>query len=132
MTDTALIVEDEIFVALDIERILTEAGFRVAGIAADTPTALAAAPGCTFAFVDINLRDGATGSDIAQKLTASGIRVVYVTANPAQITYPDAIGYVRKPFGETAILAAADLATGRIPHDAANDDVIRLSSQARG
>lgn len=132
MTETALIVEDEIFVALDIERILVDAGYRVAAIAADTETALSAANGCSFAFVDINLRDGATGSDIARQLTANGIRVVYVTANPAQITWPDAIGYVRKPFGESAILSAAGVATGRLPVDAANDDVIPLRSQIGG
>ena len=34
MTKTALIVEDEIFVALDLERILVDAGYDVAGIAA--------------------------------------------------------------------------------------------------
>lgn len=132
MTDTALIVEDEIFVALDIERILLGAGYRVAGIAADTETALASAAGCSFAFVDINLRDGATGSDIARRLTAQGIRVVYVTANPAQIAWPDAIGYVRKPFGEGAILAAASVATGVLPIEAANDDVVPLRSQTGG
>ena len=61
MSKTALIVEDEIFVALDLERILTDAGYQVAAIAADSETALAAAPGCSFAFVDVNLRDGMTG-----------------------------------------------------------------------
>ena len=35
MQKTALIVEDEIFVALDLERILIDAGYRVAAIAAD-------------------------------------------------------------------------------------------------
>ena len=34
MSKTALIVEDEIFVALDLERILTDAGYEVAAIAA--------------------------------------------------------------------------------------------------
>ena len=36
------------------------------------------------------------------------IRVVFVTANPGQISPPSGgIGYVRKPFNEAAILAAA-------------------------
>ena len=56
MTKTALIVEDEIFVALDLERILVDGGYQVAGIAADAESALQAAPGCGFAFVDVNLR----------------------------------------------------------------------------
>lgn len=132
MTHTALIVEDEIFVALDIERILVDAGYKVAAIAADTESALSAANGCSFAFVDINLRDGPTGSDIARRLASEGIRVVYVTANPSQITCADAVGFVRKPFGEEAILSAAGLATGMLPPDAAIGDVTRLNPPAVG
>ena len=41
--NSVLIVEDEIFVALDIERILVDAGFQVAAIAADQHDALAVA-----------------------------------------------------------------------------------------
>ena len=128
MTKTALIIEDEIFVALDLERILTEAGYQVAAIAADSAQALAAAPGCTFALVDVNLRDGATGPDIAERIARDhGVKVVFVTANPAQITgCTDALGYVRKPFNDKAILAAAALATG--DPVAANDDIVRLDA----
>ncbi len=114
MSQTALIVEDEIFVALDLERILTDAGYQVAGIAADSRTAIETAPGCTFAFVDVNLRDGATGPDIARQLAEQfGVKIVFVTANPAQIgSNCQALGYIRKPFSERAILAAAAMATG--------------------
>ncbi len=113
MPKTALIVEDEIFVALDLERILTDAGYEVAAIAADSETAIAAAPHCEFAFVDVNLRDGATGPQIAQRIARDhGVKVVFVTANPAQIGHvQDALGYIRKPFSESAILAAAAVAT---------------------
>jgi CheY-like chemotaxis protein len=110
---TALIVEDEIFVALDLERILTEAGYQVAAIAADSQSAIDAAPNVSFAFVDVNLRDGATGPDLAERMARDyGVKVVFVTANPAQIgTQSDcALGYIRKPFSESAILAAASLA----------------------
>lgn len=109
MTDTVLIVEDEIFVALDLERILVDAGYVVGAIAADRATALEAAPGCQLAFVDVNLRDGATGPAIARDIVQRhGAKVVFVTANPSQIDDPDgALGYVRKPFSEEAIVAAA-------------------------
>ena len=70
MSKTALIVEDEIFVALDLERILLDAGYDVAAIAADRESALLAAPDCGFAFVDVNLRDGPTGPDIARRIAA--------------------------------------------------------------
>lgn len=129
MTKTALIIEDEIFVALDLERILTDAGYEVAGIAADSEQALAAAPSCNFAFVDINLRDGATGPLIAQQIARDyGVKVVFVTANPSQIDVPsEALGYVRKPFNDQAILAAAALASGAGPV-ADNDDVVRIEA----
>lgn len=124
MSKVALIVEDEIFVALDLERILQEAGYQVAAIAADRQSALEAAPDCGFAFVDVNLRDGPTGPDIARRIAAEhGIKVVFVTANPAQIGNGDgALGYIRKPFSEASILAAAALASSTDTPVSANDD----------
>ena len=113
MTKTALIVEDEIFVALDLERILTDAGYDVAAIASDTSSAIKAAPGCEFAFIDVNLRDGSTGPAIAERMVHEfGMKVVFVTANPAQIGDGDgALGYIRKPFTDQSIRAAAALAS---------------------
>jgi two-component system, response regulator PdtaR len=89
---------------------------------------LAAAPGCAFAFVDINLRDGATGPQIAERIARDyGVKVVFVTANPSQIgAGVDALGYIRKPFSDQAILAAAALASGDKP--AANHDVIQFGA----
>jgi CheY-like chemotaxis protein len=122
---SVLIIEDEIFIAMEIERILQDAGYHVVAIAADQPEALSAAGGAELAFVDLNLRDGATGPDIARTLASQfGIRIVYVTANPAQIGVPaaTAIGCIRKPFTEDAILAAAAIAAqgrhGTTQHEA--------------
>jgi len=131
MTKTALIVEDEIFVALDLERILLDAGYRVAAIAADSASAIEAAPGCGFAFVDVNLRDGPTGPGIAERMARDyGVKVVFVTANPAQIDRGTdcALGYIRKPFSEAAILAAAALATDDPAASPANDDIVMYRS----
>lgn len=133
MTKTALIVEDEIFVALDLERILVDAGYRVAAIAADSASAIEAAPGCKFAFVDVNLRDGPTGPGIAERMARDyGVKVVFVTANPAQIDCSGdcAIGYIRKPFSEAAILAAAAMASEDTVMAPANDDIVPLRPTA--
>jgi CheY-like chemotaxis protein len=113
MSATALSVEDEIVVALDLERILMDAGYAVKAIAADRIGALDAAADCSFALVDINLRDGPTGPDLARTLARDyGVKVIFVTANPGQIAHPSgAVGYVRKPFRADAILAAAAAAT---------------------
>ena len=126
MPATALIVEDEIFVALDLERILIDAGYAVKAIAADRLGALDAARDCSFALIDINLRDGPTGPELARTLTRDyGLKVVFVTANPGQIAQPsDALGYVRKPFRADAILAAAAAATSGL---ALHDDFVPLA-----
>ena len=119
---TILIVEDEILVALDIERVLLDAGYNVAAIVADRHEALTIDNRPDLAFVDLNLRDGLTGPAIACELARSyGTRVIYVTANPAQINprADTAIGFVRKPFNEETILAAAALGIhGNPPADA--------------
>lgn len=131
MTKTALIVEDEIFVALDLERILIDAGYHVAAIAADTESAIHAAPGCEFAFVDVNLRDGSTGPAIAERMVHEfGMKVVFVTANPAQIGDGDgSLGYIRKPFTDSSIRAAAALA-GDGDITAHHPQLIRLANRA--
>jgi CheY-like chemotaxis protein len=133
MSATALIVEDEIFVALDLERILIDAGYKVAAIAADSSGAIEAARDCHFALVDVNLRDGPTGPGLATTLSGDyGLKVVFVTANPAQIDGANgALGYIRKPFSEAAILAAAAMASASgAPEAAANDDLILLDRLA--
>ena len=80
----------------------------------------------------MNLRDGPTGPEIARRMAAEhGITVVFVTANPGQIgECAGALGYVRKPFSERAILAAAAAAC----NDAtpANDDVVMLGDRSAG
>lgn len=110
---SVLIVEDEILVALDLEAIVESAGYRVAGIAADRPSALALAGQADVALVDVNLRDGPTGPDIARALAEEhGLAAVFVTANPGQISHLAgiALGYVQKPFAAAGVrraLAAA-------------------------
>ena len=111
---------------MDIERILADAGYTVMAIAADRQSALEGTNHPDLAFVDINLRDGKTGPSIACELAERGTKVVYVTANPAQIDpiAGTAIGYIRKPFSDSAIRAAAALATadGR-PNESVNPEI---------
>ena len=118
MTKKVLIVEDEIFVALEIEQIVEDAGFDVGAIAADREAALAGAEDCDIALVDLNLRDGPTGPQIGMELAnRHGIRVIYVTANPAQIGAASvaALGVITKPFRAHSIAAALKLAAAEQP-----------------
>ncbi|NMN05007.1 response regulator [Novosphingobium sp. SG720] len=124
---SVLIVEDEIFIALEIERILQDAGYTVVAIAADQTEALAAGATAKVAFVDLNLRDGPTGPGLALELADRfSMRIVYVTANPNQIEQParTAVGYIRKPFSEEAVLAAAAIAADPESANVIHQDVI--------
>lgn len=118
MRKKVLIVEDEIFVALEIEQIVEDAGFDVGAIAADREAALASAADCDIALVDLNLRDGPTGPQIGIELASQhGIKVIYVTANPAQIGEASiaALGVITKPFRAHSISAALKLAATDAP-----------------
>ena len=118
MRKKVLIVEDEIFVALEIEQIVEDAGFGVGAIAADRAAALAHARDCDIALVDLNLRDGPTGPQIGMELASQhGVRVIYVTANPAQIgeAAVAALGVITKPFRPQSIAAALELAAAEQP-----------------
>lgn len=104
-----LIVEDEFLVALQLEDILTGAGHSVLGIVCDRASVGTVCEAPQVALVDVNLRDGPSGPEIARQLSRLyGTAIIYVTANPDQIDQPapTAIGVVQKPFSNTGILAA--------------------------
>lgn len=108
-----LIVEDELLVALDLEDILTINGYNVVGIVADSKGVDTLRQPPVVALVDLNLRDGPTGNSVAQRLSSEfGTRIVFVTANPAQIVDPPqtAIGFVQKPFAPETVVSAVQAA----------------------
>lgn len=110
-----LIVEDEFLVALDLEEIILEAGHDIVGVIADRRGVDTVGAPPSVAFVDLNLRDGPTGPEIARQLAERhGTRIIFVTANPEQIERPPvtALGYIRKPFNPADIVAALALALG--------------------
>ena len=79
-----LIVEDEAVTALDLELLVGQFGHDIAGTAATRAEALALVgrDPPDVALVDINLRDGATGPQIAEELARRfGTAIVFVTAN---------------------------------------------------
>lgn len=104
-----LIVEDEMLVALELQSILLDLDFEVAGIAPD----LATAQGyfnqdLDLALVDLNLRDGLTGPQIGATLGSSGVTVLFVTANPRLLGQgiSGAIGVITKPTDEDMVRSA--------------------------
>lgn len=112
-TGKVLIVEDEFLVALQIEDMMLDCGHSVVGMIADMDSLEGIDIAPDVALVDLNLRDGLTGPEIARLLSERyGSRIVYVTANPDELDLPapTALGIVQKPFSREAIIAAIDYA----------------------
>ena len=111
-----LVVEDEIFVATEIEHVIEDMGFTPVGIASEQRSALALASQAEVALVDLNLRDGATGITIGRILAQThGVTVLFMTANPAQLGdgVPGTIGVLPKPATEQDLRDAVSYAVAR-------------------
>jgi len=109
MTARILIVEDEMLVAMELESILSEIGYEVAGIAPDLGATRAHFDSdLDLALVDLNLRDGLTGPQIGATLGSRGVTVLFVTANPRLLGdgIAGAIGVITKPTDEEMVKTA--------------------------
>lgn len=113
-----LIVEDEIFAALHLEDTVRDLGYEVVGIAPDQPSAMElAAARPDLAFVDLNLRDGPTGPEIARTLAQQfGTKVLILTANPREAGDPfdGLLGVLSKPWAPSDLQRYLD--AGRRPN----------------
>jgi DNA-binding response OmpR family regulator len=114
MAASILVVEDEFLVALEMQSILEENGYRVLGIAADLSGAMEyASQSIDLALVDLNLRDGLTGPQIGERLANEyDAAVLFVTANPRMLGdgVAGTIGVLTKPTDEETLLAATRFA----------------------
>ncbi len=98
-----IIVEDEPFIALDIESAIEALDHRVVGVADTKAAAIALARGtpCDGALIDIRLRDGFTGPEIADVFREEfGIPFAFLTGNAEQLAADSrgALAVVGKPF----------------------------------
>lgn len=108
MTCKVLIVEDEIFVAIELESVVREIGFMPVGIAADSRKAMELGKEVDIALVDLNLHDGPTGIEVGRRLARKGATVMFMTANPSQLGdgVPGTIGVLPKPVDEAELRSA--------------------------
>jgi DNA-binding NarL/FixJ family response regulator len=104
--DKVLVVEDEYFVALDLESILIDAGLEVIGIAtsADDAVRLAEERRPMLVVMDIRLIGERDGVDAAVEIYRRlGIRCIFASAHRdpttvARASSAHALGWVAKPY----------------------------------
>lgn len=116
MTCRVLVVEDEIFVATELEHVVEDMGLEPVGIAHDQTSALALANAADVALVDLNLLDGPTGLSIGRILAQThGVTVLFLTANPSQLGdgVPGTVGVLSKPISDSDLRAALSYAVAR-------------------
>jgi DNA-directed RNA polymerase specialized sigma24 family protein len=111
-----LIIEDEAFIAMDIEALVESLGHRVIGVARTHSEAIALArkkrPGLILA--DIQLADGSSGLDAVNELLGSfEVPVVFITAYPERFLTgqrPEPAFLIAKPFQLAVVSAVASQA----------------------
>jgi two-component system, response regulator PdtaR len=122
MEARVLIVEDEALIALHLEQLVIEAGHRVIGIAFDPEEAQAIArtERPDFAFVDMRLRGGTSGLEIARHLREEyDVPSILVSGNLDSSHIEAAAGLepvamIGKPFMPVTIAGAIDMALASI------------------
>ena len=130
MTARILIIEDEMLVAMELQAILEDLGYEVVGIAADAAATwplLANRP--SLALVDLNLRDGPTGAEIARRLAREhDVKVLFMTANPRLLGDGIAgfVGVLSKPCDENEVSAALAYALRGSDEEAVPPPALRL------
>ncbi len=111
-----LIIEDETFIAMDLETLVESLGHRVLGIARTQTEALALArkksPGLILA--DIQLADGSSGLDaVNELLKLFEVPVIFITAYPERFLTgerPEPAFLIAKPFQPAMVSAIASQA----------------------
>jgi CheY-like chemotaxis protein len=111
-----LIIEDETFIAMDLESLVKNLGHNVIGVARTHADAVALAknrkPGLILA--DIQLADGSSGLDaVNELLRAFEVPVVFITAYPERFLTgerPEPAFLISKPFQPAMVSAVASQA----------------------
>lgn len=108
MNGRILITEDEALVALEIEMVVNDAGYSVAGMASNQSKAIKIidAGECDAAIIDANL-SGTSAEPIADRLRTAGIPFVVVSGYSAdQINWLQDAPLIGKPFSTTHLTSA--------------------------
>ncbi len=106
-----LIVEDEILLATELGFLVQESGCRDVGhaMSSDEAVKLAASLRPDLALVDVHLRDGPTGVEVARRIVDDcGGVVLFMTANVKRLPadFAGACGVIGKPYSEVGVKRA--------------------------
>jgi DNA-directed RNA polymerase specialized sigma24 family protein len=111
-----LIIEDETFIAMDLESLIESLGHRAAGVARthDEAVLLAKAKRPGLILADIKLADGSSGLDAVNELLKSfEVPVVFITAYPERFLTgerPEPAFLIAKPFQPATVSAVVSQA----------------------
>ncbi|MEJ2817722.1 MULTISPECIES: response regulator [unclassified Caulobacter] len=106
-----LIVEDEVLLATELEFLVEEVGCHAVGLAmsSDEAKALACDLRPDLALVDVHLRDGPTGVEVARTIhdDCGGV-ALFMTANVKRLPddFAGACGVIGKPYSEHGVKTA--------------------------
>jgi two-component system, response regulator PdtaR len=117
-----LIVEDEIIIANDLKQILSSENYEICGIAVsyDEAITMFCIERPQIIICDIYLKGDKTGIDFANKINRlNSIPIVFITAFSGeellnQIDDKSHVSYITKPFTNSQVIAAVNLAKYRI------------------
>jgi DNA-binding response OmpR family regulator len=102
-----LVVEDEGVTAFLLEGVLAAMGHRILGAvgSADEAVRLARQRRPDLALVDVQLRRGRNGIELARELKRDGVPVLFLTAHPdlARQQTELALGWIEKPYSPTMV-----------------------------
>ena len=103
-----LVVEDEAAVMLLLAALVEDEGHELVGTAMSSKEAIATIERTSphLLLLDLNLKDGHTGLDVAQIARRAGAQIVFMTANASQVAdFAGALGVLAKPFSRAAVIA---------------------------
>lgn len=124
-TDTTLIsiliVEDDASFALELEMLIQDIGYQVAGVADSAASALEMiySSRVDFILMDIDIKGNMTGLELGKKIRPIKIPILYITSFGSEAHYEEAqksniVGYLVKPIDKYTLQTAISLAVGQL------------------
>lgn len=121
MSKRILIVEDDPFIADDLHRILSGAGYTIVATPDNPVDAMTAVTSGNpdLILLDINLNAALDGVDLAHKVRSTGpLPFIFISANIdaatlSRVAFAEPQGFISKPYNEADVLIGVQLALAR-------------------